>query len=302
MKFAIGQKVINVIKNTFRKEKIIRLNKASCKFIKKEEPCFFQKDDFQTSDIPLDVIIPTCTKDVNKLKLVLEAIRENIKHPINAIYIVSPRGICEKFCSDNGCTYVDEDTVLPIKISDINYNPNGKNRSGWIFQQLLKFSADTIAKSDYILIVDSDTIFSSPQVFIQNNKMILNCSNEYHAPYFETMSKLTGLNKRFKLSFVSHHILFNRRTLKELKELIEKNNNKTWWKAIIDSLNPNEGSSFSEYECYGNYMYFAHRNLIDLRYWYNLSTKYVDFLKLTPKDKRKYKTISMHSYNENTSA
>lgn len=260
---------------------------------------FYSIDKNPTSNIPIDVIIPTCSKDIKKLKFVINAIKENVKHPINNIFVVSPKN--EIIEGEKEYTFVDENTVLPFTCKDINYKPDNVDRSGWIFQQLLKLSADKISSCEQILIVDSDTIFSIPQIFVDSDKMTLNCSDEYHQPYFTSYQKLTGFDKRFELSFVAHHMLFNRTYLKELKSFIEGHTNKIWYDAILDNLDPNEGSSFSEYELYGNYMYLMHRDLIKLRYWYNLSLKKECFDCLLEDEKRSYKAISAHSYNRKKS-
>lgn len=249
------------------------------------------------SDIAIDVIIPTCSKDYRTLSMTIDSVRKNVKHPIGKIMIVAPKGDLEKFCIDNGLEFVDENTVLPITKSDINYKPNGRDRSGWIFQQLLKLNSDTLTDKDYFLIVDSDTVFSRPQTFIdENGKMLLNCSDEYHEPYFETYKKLMPLEKRYKKSFVCHHMLFSVKYLRNLKELISQHTGETWWKAILDNLDKNENSCFSEYETYGNYMLYFHPDSIYLRYWFNRAVLLQDFDKI--KHKNRYKTISMHAYME----
>lgn len=247
------------------------------------------------SDIMIDIIIPTCSKDYRTLAMTIDSVRKNVRHPIDKIMIVAPRGDLEKFCEEQNLVFIDENIVLPITVRDINYNPNGINRSGWIFQQLLKLNSDTLTDKEYFLIVDSDTVFSRPQTFInKNGKMLLNCSDEYHKPYFDTYKKLIPLDKRYKKSFVCHHMLFSVKYLRELKKVIENNTGMIWWRAILSNLDNNECSCFSEYETYGNYMFFYHNDKIYLRYWYNKAVLLKDFDKIKHKDA--YKSISMHAY------
>ena len=51
-------------------------------------------------------------------------------------------------------------------------------------------------------------------------------------------------------------MLFSVKFLCELKNVISEHTNSVWYKAILDNLDNNEISCFSEYETYGNYMYF----------------------------------------------
>ena len=281
------------------KSKIKRLNKGLQKFLYIKDFDFYKYPKYNcSSNEKIDVMIPTCTKDLKTLEKTIEGIRKNVKHPIENIYIISPQENIKNFDNLQNCILVDENTVLPINVSDINYYPQGIDRRGWIFQQLLKLNVDNICKNDNILIVDSDTIFSRPQIFIEDNKTILNCSDEYHIPYSKPNKKLLNMNKRFDVSFVSHHMLINKIFLKEIKQRIENECNEIWYQAILNSLDNNEISSFSEYELYGNYMYYFHNDKIKLRYWYNLSTNNKGNSTVDGKTKNLYKTISYHSYNQ----
>lgn len=250
-------------------------------------------------DISVDVIMPTISKDFRMLKFVIESIEKNIMHTINNIFIVSPRGEMEQFCKKNNYKFIDENTVLPIKKNEIKYAPNGKDRSGWIFQQLLKLNADKISNSKYVLIADADTVFANPTSFFVDGKVIFDCSDEYHPPYFETYKKLLGQNERFSSSFVAHHMLFEREELQALKEKIEANNdNNPWYSVIIALLNDSEMSSFSEYETYANNFYFSKKEKVCVRYWHNYISNYRTFKKLLKQKERikQYKTISVHTY------
>lgn len=249
-------------------------------------------------DISIDVVIPTTTKDFKILKLAIESIKKNVLHTVKDIYVVSHKGKLEDFCKKEGYKFVDENTVLPITIKDINYCPNGLHREGWIFQQLLKLNSDKITDSKYILISDSDTVYTKPQSFFNGDKILFDCSDEYSQAYFEAYKKLIKLDKRFYASFVAHHMMFEREMLKELKKYIEKQNGKKWYEAILDSLDYNEISSFSEYEMYANYMYFKHPEKVFLRYWFNKRIRYRYLKKIlkNPKLITHYKAISIHTY------
>lgn len=61
--------------------------------------------------------------------------------------------------------FVDENEVLPITKKDINYIcKDGRDRSGWLFQQLLKL-AGNIGTCENFITIDSDHILLKPHTF-----------------------------------------------------------------------------------------------------------------------------------------
>lgn len=254
----------------------------------------------QRSEVPLDIIIPAIEKDLATLPYVIEGLRKNLLHEISDIKIVSPaKPTLIEFCENNMCKFIDEDTVLPIKISDFKYIAGGLNRTGWLFQQLLKFAGKNISDKDYYLVIDADYIMSSPRAFIKNNRMIFDMSDEYHTPYHDTYIRLINEAPLSPISFVSHHMLFSQKILEELKEDIERINKKPWYEAIIEKSDRNNVSGFSEYETYGNYALARYFKDIKLEYWHNydlLKEEASDpnqVNKLIQKLSKKYKSITI---------
>jgi hypothetical protein len=49
-------------------------------------------------------------------------------------------------------------------------------------------------------------------------------------------------------------MIFNKRILMLLREAIQKQTQRPWARAIVESIDKNEASSFSEYETYGNFL------------------------------------------------
>lgn len=258
-------------------------------------------DDTIHSEIPIDIIITAADKDYDVLIYAIDSIRKNVKHPIGNIMIISPKSeLIIKLCEKEQCNFIDEDTVLPITKKDINYTVAGENRSGWLFQQLLKWSGDKYAKNDYFLIADADTIFCRSQVFAYKEKIILSVNDRLcHIPYFEAYKKLLGIEIKPLLNFTSHHLLFNRTVIFELKQKIEEHCKAEWYKAIINSININEGSCISDYETYGQFVLSNYPNEYILEHWFNLSlsrSMLWRIQKILKENYKKYKTISFHSY------
>ncbi len=230
-------------------------------------------------------------------------------HPIRAIYVVAP--LTENIinvCRQLGLHLIDESSVLPIQRHQISYFPKGIDRRGWIFQQLLKLSADEICSSDHILVIDSDTLLIRPQTFIKGPYTILNCADEYHLPYFTCYERLIQEKPTSPFSFVCHHMLFERSKLKHLKAHIEGLHQSPWYQAIIDKAEHGEVSGFSEYETYGNFFISHYPDEFLLLYFFNANmcrSRAGDFLNgnvhwdvygTTPLDE-KIKSVSFHHFH-----
>ena len=259
-------------------------------YLKRQElPDFFK----EKSQVELDVLILLSAKHTLTLPNVIKGLRDNLLHPIKDIFIVT--NIENKdICLANGCIFVDESSILPIESLDILYKVKQTDRKTWLYQQLLKLSADKIGTSEHILICDADLILTQPQAFVTpEGKSILRCSDEYHAPY-NVLKKILNIRKRTPVSFVSHHILIKKQRLTEMKAHIEQNHKTSWFKAIIDYTDKTDISGFSEYETYGNYMFYCHRRAISLMYWRNYSLFYSDINQLDDIIKnKKYLSVSV---------
>ena len=252
--------------------------------------------------LPVDIVIPTITKDKKTLHLLIEAIRRNVINPITRIYIVSrPDETLQKFCADNDITFIPEDGVLGYGKKDIVYNVHGTDRSGWMFQQLLKLSANTFVTEDNYIVIDSDTILLNPHQFNIGDTFVLCNSTEWHIPYFKAYNKLIGKHPTSRLSFVAHMMIFNKDILAKMKQAIEQNTGKAWDKAIQDTIDQNEISCFSEYETYGNYLLATHPERIISKPFYNTSlplTCIASYNELATKYSKSYNSISFHNYEK----
>lgn len=205
---------------------------------------------------PIDIIIPVVYKDLRTLPLCIEGVRRCIRNKIRDIYIVaSANADLEFFCADNDLKFIEEDSVLGYGVSDIHYIVNGKdNRSGWIFQQLLKLSGKIGTCENYVT-VDADHILLRPHTFITKNEhFVFYQGKEFHQPYYQTNFLLVGNDRIPTLSYVAHKMVFSKSLLVDLHQVIEQHCNMSWDKAILKVLNPNQLSCFSEFELYGGFV------------------------------------------------
>jgi hypothetical protein len=241
-------------------------------------------------EIPLDIYIPASLKDIETLPKVIEGVLKNIKHPITKIYIIAEESNKIKaFCTKYHAEFINEFNVLGYTKNAINYLVDDVDRSGWLYQQLLKLNADSIVKEKYFLILDADTVFIKPKIFIYKNKMILDHSEERHEAYHTAYQKILNQKTSSELSFITHYMLFDRMLLLELKQKIALLHDMKWDDVILRNTDYTNSSGFSEYELYGNFLLEKYPHLIKREYWFNVSG-------VETANPSYIKSISLHSY------
>ena len=219
--------------------------------------------------ISIDIVIPIVERDLEILPLCLEGLKRNVCHDIKDIYIVAPDNkLIKEFAKKHNLVFIEETTVLGYSPKDIHYiAPNGLNRGGWMFQQLLKLSGK-IGSSRYFVVIDADHILLKPHVFItKDNSIVFYQSSEYHIPYYRNIKKILKFYPVSLFSYVSHKMIFDKEELAGLHAKIESLNNKnlSWDKVILSYLDDKELSCFSEFELYGNYVANHKKTLLPWR-------------------------------------
>lgn len=212
------------------------------------------------SKTPIDVAIMVLEKDLDILPLCIEGVKKHVKQVVDNIYVVCPSSeLIKKFCCENNLNYIVESSILGYSPKDLEIvvTSDGEvmDRSGWLFQQLVKLSGK-IGECQYTLFIDSDHILLNDHVFLTSKgKTVYYMSNEFHLPYYINMRRL--LKKKVLippvLSFVSHKMLFDKEKLMALHDILEEknNNDEKWDEAIINQYDKKEKSGFSEFELYG---------------------------------------------------
>ena len=207
---------------------------------------------------PIDIVIPCHEKDASVLSRVIDGARRNIVHPIRTIIVVAPESRkIRSTCRRLGCEYVLEGLAAPLPRRDVNCNVNGSDRGGWIYQQLIKLSADGISNSDYILVLDADTVLIQPHAFRKRGRTVLFVTAGYHGPYLDAYARLLALPSLGNTSFISHYMLLERHKLARLRDAIQAVTKQPWYVAILATADATVSTSFfSEYETYGNFCLF----------------------------------------------
>ncbi len=83
------------------------------------------------SDLRLDVVIPVAATDTDVLPLTVAGLRRNLAHPLGRIIVVTVAGSeADRVATDLGCDVIDEDTVVPVRRSNLDYRVEPWDRSG----------------------------------------------------------------------------------------------------------------------------------------------------------------------------
>ena len=249
-------------------------------------------------DKKIDILIPTILKDFEILELFIESLCL-INHKINKIYIVSPTNDdMVNFCEKNNIIHIDELDAVGFAKKNINYVVDGRDRSGWLYQQLIKLSCDNITELKDVLVIDSDTIFVNKNCFFSENKFLFYASAEWHQPYFDTFKNIFGYAAPSRLSLTSHMMIFNHDKLKEMKKELEKKHNKSWQEVYLSTVSPTENSCISDYDTYANWMLCNYSNEVKIYPFYNKSDSRKNIVPLNELRKKhsNLKSVSFHSY------
>jgi hypothetical protein len=240
-----------------------------------------------------DIIFPLGPNDVDIFKKYIKYNQQNILNYRN-IYVVSYDPSIEV----NGCITIDENKFLFLKTA-IQEKMGDSPRVGWYFQQLIKLYSHKIIDGllDKYLVMDTDMIFIKPTEFFTNDKTNFSFSGQYHYEYFIHMKKLHPcLIKQNELSGICDHMMFEKRYLEEMFQMVENYHEKTnelddfsvacegedkfavasegkFYKLFIDFIDPidyhvdgrGKGSGASEYEMYFNFMLIYHKEVVFLK-------------------------------------
>ena len=227
-----------------------------------------------------DIVICHGPNDDSMLELNLNYNKKNIIG-YNNIYIITH----DINLARDDCIIIHE-SIFPFSINILKeYITSTNNRYGWYLQQLLKLYAYELIENikNFYLVIDCDTLFLKPTLFFENNIPLYNYGTEHNLPYFIHMRKLdSNLTRQLNMSGICHHMMFSKTKLCEFKKIVETDYNERhstnfkFWQICLICIDKNNinGSGFSEYEMYFNYMLKYNPNEIKIRKlkWMNTAT------------------------------
>lgn len=206
----------------------------------------------------IDVVIPTCEKDLDTLELVIARAKLYVVG-VRDVYVVSARRY-----SDNA-GFIPE-SAFPFSKAEVAALVRAPPRASWYYQQLLKLYTLEVAPelSDTVLILDSETILYRPVTFVEPGGRALYCtSDEIQPSYYRHMERLvpglTGPCIPFASGIV-HHMLFRRNIVQELRQHFD-------WRRFLAAVDPahSGGAGASEYEIYFCYVFSHHPKTVAVR-------------------------------------
>ncbi len=233
--------------------------------------CHFDRS--HPSKIPVDVFTPMIPKDIPVFRETSRLLRENLLHPIGTHYVVGPpHDEILQVCEELGCQFVDEAEALPIGLERVReeYINRPHDRSGWLFQQLLKLNAHAITQNDNVLVIDSDTAFVRPVRLEINNRWIFDVTHGYESMYDDSLKRLLGVPSALPYSFVVHYMVFNRHLLKAFQQHIETRFGLPWAEGILQNLDLDNFLCFSEWNVYANFVLPLKPDMFQIGYWFNV--------------------------------
>jgi len=222
-----------------------------------------------------DIVIPVGPHDQSVIRTQIIYTKINVvgyRH----IYLISS----DPTLHVDGCITVDE-AIFPFTMRTVEEHHGKLERNGWYLQQLFKLYAGMIPGILHTyLVIDADTFFLRPTVFMKDGKCLYNVGTEFHKPYFEHMKRLdTGFTKVLSVSGICHHMMFEKAYLNELFARVEHNHQDVFYRIFLKMVTEVEGAGASEYELYFNYMLRYHKNHVMVRplKWKNSATLQNDF-------------------------
>ena len=222
--------------------------------------------------------------------------RNNLKHIYDmllpkSIIVMGPVSLAPLVAEDSAVTglgdrlsFIDERELLSfddvkaaydnrIAVASKEYNWQEPHiRAGWYYQQFLKMFYHTICPDEYYLCWDVDTLPLRPvNMLYSDGKPIFDVKKEYITNYFEAIEALFGFGRAIEQSFISEHMLFNKKLMAEMINEIEglPLPGKAFYEKIFSVVKyPKMG--FAEFETYGCWVAHKYPGLYYIRDWKSL--------------------------------
>ncbi len=253
-----------------------------------------------SSSLAIDVVIPAAAKDAETVPYCIEGVRRNLKHPLGSIFVIGEtdaglRDVVQR----TGARFVDENAMLPLRRTDIAYVVDGIDRSGWLFQKLLKYAGAALTDKTHYLVIDSDTVLLRPQVFELGGTPLVLHADEHHETYFQVCKSMLGYPRVTELSCVAHMALIDVGRLRALKEHLECRFHCRWFEAFVRNTRMEDASGSSDYELYGQWCLSQYPFDNIREYFFNSELGRAELRPVGELERRygaDYRSLSFHSY------
>jgi hypothetical protein len=221
----------------------------------------------QTQSVPsplpqIDVVISVCARrDVDVWQVAARHIVSFIA--ARRYVIIVPDADLAIFCACTPSVF----EVLPESRYTAEFSgplaaivQGAQERTGWYLQQFLKFAfLRSVPPDNLVLIWDADTVPLRPLHFVNaDGSLNFYRSEEFHAPYFSAIAKLTGQERITDRSFIAQCFPVYGRWAAELFKHIELRHAMGWADALVACIDFAQASGFSEYETLGTFLSHTH--------------------------------------------
>jgi len=263
------------------------------------------------SNLPeIEILMVSKKEDFSVLKVSLESAIKMSVNPVSAITIIVPdnevnlvKTFLKVMAEFQKVNVIPENKVVTKEVIEL-ITKNRPDKFGWILQQVLVASYIINSRSEYILVVDADTVLLRPRIWVdKNSKQILMPTQELHKPYYDFLRYSSNLYGKTLISFMSHHLLIQVKIFREIFEMFNGSVLNALQKAFAFS-SPTESAPFDlKYEIYSQYLLLNHEGQFDLVKWGNLSLPRSDLNRfISSKDikfslTQRYNSVSFHSWN-----
>lgn len=269
----------------------------------------------------IELIIPTIPKDYVRVKRDLGSFFELL--PISKIIFIGPDALEAPVIEDavrDGLTdrvfFMNENDIIGFsdlyaamdrRIRAAGYLIGENSKPGWYYQQFLKMAYARNCKTEMYMSWDSDTIpLRKISMFDPEGRPYLDVKSEYNPGYFRTIRNLFGTDKLCDRSFISEHMLFDKKLMIEMISEIESLElpGETFYEKIFHAIDiDNMKLGFSEFETFGTWLMLRHPEAYAIREWKSMrrTNLFTDSHDLTDEDKKwmakDYDAASFESYH-----
>ncbi len=220
-----------------------------------------------------ELVILTIERDIEKLAFGMPLLRGFLA-PARTVFVASAdclASLKRAGIPQGGDLMLDEDAIFEgLTLAQVRglLHDRGADprRAGWYFKQLLIFAYATLeGAADRYLVWDADTIPLRRLSFLDaQGKAIFDVATDLNEAYFETMRSMLGIGRQVDYSFISDHMMLEKRIALALLDRImggQPLKGEELAKRALASISEqglSGGCGFSEYESYGNFaaLYF----------------------------------------------
>ena len=244
-----------------------------------------------------DTLYPCHPKDVEVLKIAAKHMRLHTK--CDKIYVIS-----EKDLNIDGTIFVPESSFYEYVDLDkiesrwIREDKDFAYRSRWIYQQFLKVLSSIVIstlKEDY-LVFDADSIIIR-DIGFNTDKLQYCIPRENNPEYIHSYCRIMKERPLTNHSFISHHMLFKKKIMKEIVSYVQTIHDKNFFDAILDCVNYSTLSSICiEYDLYANYVAGRYPEMLEHRQLNWKTIPYVPTDKQLNELAKSYHFVSAHAW------